>query len=328
MDDLEQLQEILREDPAPTPTPRHIRPELIMGILAGVLAVAFLVLLVMCMPYFSAGKNEDPQALRRPEPPLLLAEPEAQTESTESSEPAEEETTPPTIPPEANPYGRLHFQYNRSNYLYCTEQPSYAGVDVSAFQGDIDWQKVKDSGISFAMLRLGYRGWGKKGTLVEDEYIQKNLEKTKAVGLPIGAYFFSQATSIQEVDEEIAFMLKILGDYTLSLPIVLDWEIPGGAENPRTANMDPRTLTEMQKHFCQEMEKKGFEPMIYFNWTQSSNLLYLSELEDYAFWLALYQDRMVYPWHVEMWQYTQSGTVPGIQGPVDINVYMPKLYKQ
>ena len=179
-----------------------------------------------------------------------------------------------------------------------------------------------------AMLRLGYRGWGKKGTLVEDEYIQKNLEKTKAVGLPIGAYFFSQATSIQEVDEEIEFMLKILGDYTLSLPIVLDWEIPGGAENPRTANMDPRTLTEMQKHFCQEMEKRGYEPMIYFNWTQSSNLLYLSELEDYAFWLALYQDRMVYPWHVEMWQYTQSGTMPGIQGPVDINVYMPKLYKQ
>ena len=326
MDDLEQLQEILREDPAPTPTPRHIRPELIMGILAGVLAVAFLVLLVMCMPYFSAGKNEDPQALRRPEPPLLLAEPEAQTDSTESSEPAEEETTPPTIPPEANPYGRLHFQYNRSNYLYCTEQTSYAGVDVSAFQGDIDWQKVKDSGITFAMLRLGYRGWGKKGTLVEDEYIQKNLEKTKAVGMPIGAYFFSQATSIEEVDEEIEFMLEILGDTSLDMPIVLDWEIPWVPEGKRArtdGTVDARALTNMQLHFGRVMEKKGYTPMIYFNWRQSREMLYLSELEEFPFWLAWYSDRMTYPWAVEMWQYTESGRVPGIQGNVDVNVYMP-----
>ena len=327
MDDLEQLQEILREDPAPTPTPRHIRPELIMGILAGVLAVAFLVLLVMCMPYFSAGKNEDPQALRRPEPPLLLAEPEAQTDSTESSEPAEEETTPPTIPPEANPYGRLHFQYNRSNYLYCTEQPSYAGVDVSAFQGDIDWQKVKDSGIAFAMLRLGYRGWGKKGTLVEDEYIQKNLEKTKAVGLPIGAYFFSQATTLDEVHEEIEFMLEILGDYQLEYPIVLDWEVANPTEG-RVRNVTRRELTDMLRYFCDEMSGRGFDPMVYFNWTQASRMIYLNELEDYPFWLALYQDRMTFPYRVEMWQYTSEGKVPGIEVDVDINLYIPDLRNQ
>jgi GH25 family lysozyme M1 (1,4-beta-N-acetylmuramidase) len=170
------------------------------------------------------------------------------------------------------------------------------------------------------MLRLGYRGY-ESGKLVEDEYIQKNLEKTKEVGMPIGAYFFSQALNVKEVDEEIAFMLKVLGDYELHMPIVLDWEIP--TADARTANMDARTLTDIQKYFCEKMTELGYKPMIYFNWHQSSNLYYLSELEDYEFWLALYQDRMSYPWKVEMWQYTDKGRVPGIYGDVDLNVYIP-----
>ena len=182
-------------------------------------------------------------------------------------------------------------------------------MDVSAFQKNIDWQKVKDSGIRFAMLRLGYRGY-ESGKLVEDEYIQKNLKATKEVGMPIGAYFFSQALTIKEVDEEIDFMLKVLGDYELHMPIVLDWEIP--TPDARTAKMDARTLTALQEYFCETMTEKGYTPMVYFNWHQSNTLLYLNELEDYPFWLALYGSRMTYPYHVEMWQYTDSGKVPGI----------------
>ena len=195
-------------------------------------------------------------------------------------------------------------------------------MDISAFQGDIDWQKVKDSGIDFAIIRLGYRGYGKAGKMVEDEYVQDNLKEATEVGLPIGAYFFSQALNIKEVDEEIEFMLEILGDYKLDLPIILDWEIPG-VDNPRTKKMDARTLTEMQKHLCQEMKEKGYDPMIYFNWHQAKNLYHLNELEDYEFWLAFYQDRMTFPYKVEMWQYTDQGRVPGIEGNVDLNVYMP-----
>lgn len=158
--------------------------------------------------------------------------------------------------------------------------------------------------------------------MVVDEYAEDNLKEAKEAGLSIGAYFFSQALNIKEVDEEIDFMLEILGDHELDLPIILDWEIPG-AENPRTKNMDARTLTEIQRYFCETMTEKGFDPMIYFNWHQSEHMLYLSELEDYPFWLALYQDRMTYPWKVEMWQYTDQGRVPGIDGNVDLNVYMP-----
>ena len=87
--------------------------------------------------------------------------------------------------------------------------------------------------------------------------------------------------------------------------------------------MDARTLTDMQKHFCKTMTDFGYQPMVYFNWTTANKLLYLNELEDYPFWLAMYQDRMSFPWKVEMWQYTCTGRVPGIQGDVDINVYMP-----
>lgn len=116
-------------------------------------------------------------------------------------------------------------------------------------------------------------------------------------------------------------MLNILGDYRLDMPIILDWEIP--ASDARTANMDARTLTDIQLYFCEKMKALGYQPMVYFNWHQSENLYYLSELEDFPFWLALYQDRMRYPWKVEMWQYTCTGRVPGINGDVDINVYMP-----
>lgn len=297
---------------------KQSRPVLVLGIIALMELVLLIVLVAACLPYFQ-GEADDPQAVVRKEPMMILEETEpAAEEIPEETEPE----TEPTIPPEANPYTVKDFQYDRNNYLYCLRQNSYKGVDVSAFQGDIDWKKVKASGIDFAIIRLGYRGYGKAGKMVEDEYVQDNLTEAKEAGLPIGAYFFSQALNIKEVDEEIEFMLEILGDHELDLPIILDWEIPG-AEDPRTKNMDARTLTEIQKYFCQVMTEKGYDPMIYFNWHQANNLYYLSELEDYDFWLAFYQDRMTFPYKVEMWQYTDQGRVPGIPNSVDLNVYIP-----
>ena len=295
---------------------RKIRPELVMGIIVLLAAALLIVLAVLCIPYWTA--DEDPEAL-----PQYHQEARETTPEEPILEPTVPETEPenPTIPPERNPYDRYDFQYNKQNYLVLQNMTSSPGVDVSAFQGNINWSKVRASGIEFAIIRLGYRGYG-SGKLVEDEYAKQNLSGAKAAGLKIGAYFFSQALNTKEVDEEIQFMLKILGDKSLDMPIILDWEIP--AEDARTAGkMDARSLTDIQLHFCQVMTEKGYKPMVYFNWHQSENLYYLSELEDYPFWLALYQDRMTYPWRVEMWQYSDKGTVPGISGPVDLNVYMP-----
>ena len=293
---------------------RRVRPEAVMGIVAAIAAVLLIVVLVLSLPYMS--RDEDPETAK--EQYIRQTEPKEEV----ILEPTISETEPenPTIPPDRNPYGRYDFQYNRHNYLLLQNVNSSPGVDVSAHQGDIDWAAVKDSGIEFAIIRLGYRGYG-SGKLVEDEYAKKNLKEAREAGLKIGAYFFSQALNIKETDEEIQFMLNMLADVDLDMPIVLDWEIP--AEDARTKNMDARTLTDIQLHFCGQMKKMGYQPMVYFNWHQSENLYYLSELEDYPFWLALYQDRMTYPWKVEMWQWTSSGRVPGIQGNVDINVFMP-----
>lgn len=322
-------QELPEREQAAETSARGLRPEAILGLLALLSAVILALMVALCIPYMQEERRlgQEAAAQRLTEPtlpqPAQTTPPEEEHDEDPERVMATEETLPSIEPveyPDASIYGRLDFQYDRNNYLYCLRQKSYPGVDVSAFQGNIDWQKVKDSGIRFAMLRLGYRGY-ESGKLVEDEYIQQNLKATKEVDMPIGAYFFSQALTIKEVDEEIDFMLKVLGDYELHMPIVLDWEIP--TADARTARMDARTLTALQEYFCETMVEKGYTPMIYFNWTQSNTLLYLNELEDYPFWLALYSNRMTYPYHVEMWQYTASGKVPGIQGDVDLNVYMP-----
>ena len=292
--------------------------EKVLAFIALLCALLLVAMVVLCLPNSSNHRdqpekttvdtlpdNEDPEALKH-----------SQTEPVEP-----EEGVLVTIPPESNPYGRLDFQYDRNNYLYALKTDSYAGIDVSAYQKEIDWEKVKASGIDFAIIRLGFRGYGEEGKLVEDEMAQTNLQNATEAGLPIGAYFFSQALNIEEADEEIEFLLKILGDYHLDMPIILDWEIP--VDTARTVGMDARTLTDIQLHFCSVMTEKGYQPMVYFNWHMSSRLLKLHELEEYPFWLALYQDRMTYPYKVEMWQYTDKGRVPGIEGDVDLNIYMP-----
>ena len=294
-------------------TKKPMKPELVIVLVAIASALLLMGMLIACIPYYDQTVD--------PEPMLQQQREEAQLQESLEPETEPEETVIPTIPPEINPYYKRDFQFDSNNYLICTKQDSYPGVDVSSFQGEIDWKKVKNSGIRFAMVRLGYRGYGQAGNMVVDEYARKNLEGAQKAGLEVGAYFFSQATSIDEVDDEIFFFMQTLGDFELTMPIVLDWEYI--SDTARTAHVDARTLTDMQKHFCETMVNFGYTPMVYFNWHLSDSTLFLSELEDYPFWLALYQNRMTYPFRVEMWQYTCTGRVPGIQGDVDINVYMP-----
>ena len=233
---------------------------------------------------------------------------------------------PETIP--ESPYEREKFRYDEKGRLQYEDDRwiSRTVVDVSSYQKEIDWEQVAADGVEMAMIRLGYRGYS-SGLLNLDQCYQANVKGAHKAGLDVGVYFFSQATTLDEVHEEIEFMLEILGDYPLEYPIVLDWEVANPTEG-RVQGVTRRELTDMLRYFCDEMSARGFEPMVYFNWTQASRMIYLSELEDYPFWLALYQDRMTYPFRVEMWQYTNQGTVPGINGDVDINLYIPDLTKQ
>lgn len=291
---------------AKKPTPA----ETALLILTALAAVLLAVTVVFALPYMgqTADPDEDAMALdiRHPdedeEPPLVQTE-----------------TTDPTLPPpEANPYDRNDFQYNENNYLSCIAGKSVSGIDVSYHQGDVDWEQVKASGIDFVMLRVGYRGYGESGKLVEDTNYRANIRGALDAGLDVGVYFFSQALNLEEVEEEVGFLLERIRDYDITMPVVYDWEYV--SDEARTANMDARTLTDCSKYFCQLVEEAGYHPMVYFNRHQAANLLYLEELTDYDFWLAAYTDRMGFPYKVEMWQYTDSGTVPGIQGYVDVDI--------
>lgn len=282
---------------------QKLRLEVLLGIIALASAALLCVMIVLCLPYFGAEEV----------PPETTAAPT--TEPT--TQPTTEAPTEPTLPsPESNPYGPLDFQFE-GRYLKCQLCDSISGVDVSAHQGRIDWQLVASSGIDFAMIRVGYRGY-ETGKLTEDKYARANLEGAKAAGLQVGVYFFSQAVSVEEALEEAAFVMEIIEDYDINLPVVYDWEYI--SDTARTAEVDPRTLTDCTMAYCDALAEAGYSPMVYFNSYQARKQMYLWELEAYPFWLALYSSRMTYPYRIEMWQYTNTGSVPGIQGNVDLNV--------
>ena len=195
------------------------------------------------------------------------------------------------------------------------------GIDVSSWQYEIDWQAVADAGTEFAMIRIGYRG-SESGKLNADKYAQANLSGAAEAGLKIGVYFFSQALSREEAEEEARYVLDVIQDLDITMPVVFDWEKVEGA-NSRSMDMDRRTLTDCALAFLKVIEDAGYNAMVYFNPHQSRNLFYLSELKQYDFWLANYTDRMDFPYKVKMWQYTESGIIPGIDTPCDFNIYFP-----
>lgn len=223
-------------------------------------------------------------------------------------------------PPTENVFTPTDFGYEE-DYLTCLTQESVRGIDVSKYQGQIDWQQVKDSGVEFVMIRTAYRGYGQSGVLKEDEYARTNYENAKAAGLKVGVYLFSQAVSVEEAREEALFLLEIIKDWQLEMPVAYDWECL--ADDYRTVGVDSRTLTDCAKAFCDEVEAAGFDSMIYFNPNQSRTMMYLAELVDYGFWLAMYTDQMTYEYKVDMWQYTKEGAVAGVSGNVDINLWFP-----
>lgn len=265
------------------------------GLLRGLIALSLCAVALCSVVFFLAAPRSTP---------------DARTETTESP------TIPPITLPE-NPYGPEDFEY-QGDYLACTVGSAVLGVDVSSHQKTIDWDQVREAGMEFAIIRIGYRGTTSGGVYV-DEYALENLAGARAAGLKVGVYFFSQATSPEEAVEEAELCLNTLPDQPLDLPVVFDWEIAG--EDTRTANVDGDTLMDCTRAFCQRIEEAGYDAMIYFNPHVAENLLDLTALQEYPFWLAMYTDLMTWPHAVEMWQYTATGSVPGIEGDTDINLW-------
>ena len=281
---------------------------LVLVVVALVLAAALILVLLLSLPSMA-------------DEPAPTAAPTAAPTQAPTEPPTEPEPTLP--PPEANPFDRLDFQYE-GRYLKLRDGESITGIDVSSWQKVIDWEQVKASGVEFAMIRLGYRGY-EQGVLSMDKYAIANLDGAIAAGLDVGVYFFSQALTPQEAEEEAYYVVENLKPYQayITMPVVYDWEHVSDAD-ARSADMrDPDILTDCTLAFLQTVEAAGYRPMVYFNRTQSWKYLNLEELTDYEFWLAAYTQRMDFPYKIKMWQYTNKGSVPGIEGNCDINIYFP-----
>ena len=203
--------------------------------------------------------------------------------------------------------------YNDENYANVTY-----GIDVSTYQGEIDWQAVAAEGIDFAMIRIGFRGY-ESGRLVLDEHCISNIEGALAAGLEVGAYFFSQAITEDEAIEEAEMVIDTLEGYEITYPIAFDMEEITGA-NARTDSLDIETTTAITKAFCKRIQDAGYEPMIYGNTKWVASRIDIAELKRYPLWFAQYYTKPLMPYDFAMWQYTNSGSVAGIEGYVDLNI--------
>lgn len=208
-------------------------------------------------------------------------------------------------------------------YQFPDGTKSQIGIDVSKYQKEIDWQQVAAAGIDYAMIRVGYRGYGEAGKMVEDEKFRQNIEGAVAAGIPVGVYFYSQAVNAWEGAEEARFVLERIQEYPVTLPVVIDTE-DAMQEDGRCADLSVEDRTAACVAFCETVKTAGYKPMVYANRRWFALDLNVGQLKDYDFWYAQYANEPDFPYEFAMWQYTQEGRVPGISEPVDLNIMFRK----
>ena len=228
--------------------------------------------------------------------------------------------------------GRTYHSYDWRNLKHDGDRLTYEdehytsaqGIDVSSHQDEIDWQAVSEDGIEFVFLRVGYRGYT-EGGLFEDQYFRTNLIGARQAGLKIGVYFFSQAVSAEEAVEEAEFMLEILGDSRLDLPVVFDMEEPENGDTGRTEILSREEQTASALAFMERTAEAGYSVMIYDSSARYEDDYDLTALQGIKKWTARYGDTPDFPYAFEIWQYTDNGSVEGIEGGTDMNImFLPK----
>ena len=192
-------------------------------------------------------------------------------------------------------------------------------IDVSKFQGDIDWQRVKDDGVEAAYIRLGYRGYS-SGEIVVDEKYEDNISACNEFGIDCGVYFFTEAVNEEEAREEADFCIENLGEYSTALPIAIDVEESANLSKSRTKDLSKEQRTLNVIAFCERIREKGYEPIIYGNLKSLMIMMDISSLEVYDKWFAYYHYPLRFPYKIKMWQYSATRKVDGIEGDVDLNL--------
>ncbi len=188
------------------------------------------------------------------------------------------------------------------------------GIDVSKWNGTIDWNAVRNSGVNYVIIRCGYRG-SSTGALVVDPKFEANIKGATAAGIKVGVYFFSQAVNNSEAVEEASMVLELIKNYKISYPVFLDVEASGG----RADGISVAARTDVIKTFCQTIQNSGYTAGVYANKNWLTTKIDTSKLNQYKIWLAQYASTPTYTGRYDMWQYKSTGKVTGISGNVDLN---------
>lgn len=220
-----------------------------------------------------------------------------------------------------NTYDPRAFELDEDGIMHYYENGdriSHKGIDVSRYQSKIDWEKVAADEVEYAFIRLGIRGYT-EGEIMEDETFQNNIKGALKNDIDVGIYFFTQATSEEEAEEEAEFVIDSIAPYKVEYPVVIDVETVSGTE----ARGNALTREERTKYcitFCEKIKEAGYTPMIYGNLKTFTMLVNIEELEEYDKWFAYYGESYYFPYDFKIWQYTNKGSVAGIKGDVDLNI--------
>ncbi len=218
-----------------------------------------------------------------------------------------------------SPYQMSGFSCQDQRMMYSDDTyTSRLGIDISQYQGDIDWAQVKAAGFDFVFIRVGTRGY-ESGSIYEDERWAENLKEARAAGLDAGVYFFSGAVSEQEAEEEADYIIEKLNGEPLELGIVLDVETIGSGTS-RHDDLSAEQYTANTSAFCERVKAAGYNPIVYSNIFWEATHYDMTKIGNYDVWYADYMTTPQTPYMYRFWQYTDSGTVPGINGAVDLDV--------
>ena len=203
-------------------------------------------------------------------------------------------------------------------YMADGKNISFMGIDVSRYQKDIDFSRIKEQGIDFVMIRVGARGY-KNGNIVMDEYFEKNLNSAIEAGLDVGVYFYSQAINVSEAEEEANIVLAAIAEKKITYPVAFDMEyVENDTARIDTLTRDEKTL--ITAAFVNKIKEAGYRPMIYGNKEWLLKRIDVSKFTTSAFWLSQDDEHPDYPYKYDIWQYTTEGELYGIDGAVDMNI--------
>ena len=188
------------------------------------------------------------------------------------------------------------------------------GLDISKYQGDIDFDTIKNEGVSFVMIRVGTE---KKdtGEFVLDPKFKQNIEGAIESGIDVGIYFYSYAKTKNEAIEDAKWVIDQIKDYKITMPVAFDWE---DWTDFNSYNVSFKELTNIAYAYLNELNKKGYDTFLYSSKTYLQNIW---DNEKYDTWLAHYIDKTTYTGKYKMWQLCSDGVIDGINGYVDIDIY-------